>query len=240
MSAVVASSVFCKKRREILRFRPGMILTYLGIVLVLCKSMASMIYAIFIVPLVFFVKPDKQAKIAKFIVIFIVIFPVLRAADYFPGNELTGLVAEFNEKRAESMQFRFDNEDLLLIHCRDRFFFGWGSWGRNRVYDKSTGKDLSTTDGRWIIVMGEYGLIGYLAEFSLLAFSVVRSAKVIRKLNNSHERVVLGALLLLMAISMVDLLPNSSVTPWTWLLAGALIGRAEKIKADFKRLSKKT
>jgi len=236
MSAVVASSVFWKNHRKILGYSAGTILTYLSMVLFFCKSMASMIYAIFIIPLIIFVKPTRQVKISKFIVIFIVLFPLLRAADYFPGTEMTALVAEFNEQRAESMQFRLDNEDLLLAHARDRFFFGWGSWGRNRVYDLSTGKDLSTTDGRWIIVIGEYGLIGFLAEFSLLALSVVRCSKAIRYIKDSRDRVIFSALSLLMAISMVDLLPNSSVTPWTWLLAGALIGRVEKIKADFKKI----
>jgi hypothetical protein len=30
---------------------------------------------------------------------------------------------------------------------------------------------------------------------------------------------------------MIDLLPNASLSPWTWLLAGALVGRAEALRA---------
>jgi len=30
---------------------------------------------------------------------------------------------------------------------------------------------------------------------------------------------------------MIDLLPNASLSPWTWLLAGALLGRAEQLYA---------
>jgi hypothetical protein len=33
---------------------------------------------------------------------------------------------------------------------------------------------------------------------------------------------------LIVAISVVDLLPNASINPWTCLLAGALLGRAEE------------
>jgi len=234
MSTVVASSIYWKKRSTVLGFSSGMILIYLCVVLYLCKSMASIIYAIFIISLIYFIRANKQAKLAKYIVLFVVLFPLLRIADYFPGNEIASTVTSYNEQRGQSLQFRFDNEDKLLTHARERLFFGWGTWGRNRVYDKSTGKDLSVTDGRWIIVLGEYGLIGYLSEFGLLALSVIRSSRAIRYLNNRSERVTLAGLSLLMAISMVDLLPNASETPWTWLLAGALIGRAEQIKGNRK------
>ena len=235
MSSVVASAVFWKNRRTIFGYSSGFILIYLGIVLFFCKSMASIIYAIFIVSLVCCIKPNTQVKLAKFIVIFVLIFPLMKIGNYFPGNEMVNVIAEYNEKRAESLLFRLKNEDLLLSRARERLFFGWGSWGRNRVYDNKTGKDLSVTDGRWIIVLGEYGLIGYLAEFGLLALSVTRCFRVIRYVNNNSERVILGGLSLLMAISMVDLLPNASVTPWTWLLAGALIGRVEQIKLNRKK-----
>jgi len=235
MSTVVASSILWKMRRSVIGFRPGVILIYLSVVLFFCKSMASMIYAIFAVPVIYFIRPAKQVNLSKFIVVFVVLFPLLRIADYFPGNEIASMVAEYNQQRAESLQYRIDNEDMLLDHARERLFFGWGTWGRNRVYDEQTGKDLSVTDGRWIIVMGEHGLIGYLAEFGLLALSVIRCSKVIQYVKDSRERIVLSGLSLLMAISMVDLLPNASVTPWTWLLAGALIGRTEQIKFNWKK-----
>jgi hypothetical protein len=36
------------------------------------------------------------------------------------------------------------------------------------------------------------------------------------------------ALMLMLAVNMVDLMPNATVTPLTWLLAGALLGHAER------------
>ncbi len=230
MSAVTAAALFNKIRRPVFGYSPGMVLCYLGVVLFFCKSLASMIYAMFLVPVIYFIRPIQQLKLAKLIVIFVVVFPLLRIADYFPSDEIATSVSEYNQERAESLQFRFDNENLLLTRARKRLFFGWGSWGRNRVYDERTGKDLVVTDGRWIIVLGEYGLIGYIAEFGLLALSVFRSSRGIRFIETNREKIIHGGLTLLMAISMVDLLPNSSVTPWTWLLAGSLIGRSEQLK----------
>src|SRR4029077_16712769 len=87
------------------------------------------------------------------------------------------------------------------------------------------------TDGRWIITLGTFGFVGFIAEFGLLAFSVFSAAKAMRFVATVTEALFLGALALIVAVNVVDLLPNSGLTPWTWLLAGALLGRAEALVA---------
>ena len=94
-----------------------------------------------------------------------------------------------------------------------------------------TGKDISITDGHWIITLGAYGLFGFVAEFGLLALTVFRAASALRFIKPARDRIYLAALALIVAINMVDLLPNSTLTPWTWLLAGALLGRAEALRS---------
>jgi len=230
MSSLVAVSTLWKLRKPIKGYSAGIISLYLGGVLILCKSFASLIYASLLVGLIQLASPKRQILVAKVLVLLVIFYPMLRAADWFPINNIYSIAAEFSEDRAQSLKFRLDNEEILLTHVRNKALFGWGSWGRNRVYDMESGKDLSVTDGRWIIVMGEYGWVGFLAEFCLLALPVIRSTKVIRYVKDRRERVVFGAITLLLAISIVDLLPNASVSPWTWLLAGALLGRIEQIK----------
>ena len=46
----------------------------------------------------------------------------------------------------------------------------------------------------------------------------------------------LAALALIISANIVELLPNATLTPWTWLLAGALLGRSEllRIRANNK------
>ena len=88
-----------------------------------------------------------------------------------------------------------------------------------------SGSDVSVTDGRWIITMGQFGFIGFLAEFGLLALAVVRAAQAAKFADDDEEQVLLAALALIVAINVVDLLPNASLSPWTWLLAGALLGQ---------------
>jgi hypothetical protein len=89
---------------------------------------------------------------------------------------------------------------------------------------------VSVTDGRWIITMGQFGFVGFLAEFGLLALAVVRAAQAVKVTSDDNEKVMLAALALILAINVVDLLPNASLSPWTWLLAGALLGRAEALR----------
>ena len=84
-----------------------------------------------------------------------------------------------SEERAESLRVRFDNEQQLLERASQRFLFGWGRWGRSRIYDEY-GKDISLTDGRWVITLGQFGVLGFLAEFGLLAFTVLRAASALR------------------------------------------------------------
>jgi hypothetical protein len=79
--------------------------------------------------------------------------------------------------------------------------------------------------------MTEYGFIGFLAHFGLLALVVVRAVPALTRAESNRDKVYIAALALIVAISMIDLLPNSSIRPWTWLLAGALLGRAEALYA---------
>jgi hypothetical protein len=133
--------------------------------------------------------------------------------------------------RAASLEFRFDQEQQLLERASQRFLFGWGRFGRSRLFNEESGKDDSVADGRWIITMGQFGLFGFLAEFGLLALPILRAASALRFVVSIPDRVYVAALALIVAICIVDLLPNGILSPWTMLLAGALLGRTEAVYA---------
>ena len=84
------------------------------------------------------------------------------------------LVSLVSDDRARSLEFRFINEDRLLGRASERPLAGWGRFGRNRVYDEEGGYDVSVTDGRWIIVLGQFGILGFIAEFGLLTCGHIR------------------------------------------------------------------
>jgi hypothetical protein len=107
--------------------------------------------------------------------------------------------------------------------------FGWGRYGRNRVYEEGSGKDSSVTDGLWILTLGQFGFVGFIAQFGLLTIPVFRAAKALRKIGSVREKILLAALALIVAITAIEQLPNASISAWSWLLVGALLGRVEKI-----------
>jgi len=51
-----------------------------------------------------------------------------------------------------------------------------------------------------------------------------------------QESVCLAALALVVAVNIFDLHPNGWLMPWTWLLAGTLLGRAEALLATNRQL----
>jgi hypothetical protein len=230
MMTAVAAAAFWRTRNRILQLPAAGITAYLGAGLYLCKSLGSLVYAIVLVPMVRFTKPQLQMRVATVFAALVFLYPVLRAADLVPTEMILNAAQMISEDRADSLKTRLDQEQQLLEHASRRFLFGWGRFGRNRIYDAEQGKDISITDGHWIITMGEYGLFGFVAEFGLLALTVFRAASALRFTQHPRERVYLAALALLVAINMVELLPNATLIPWTWLLAGALLGRAEALR----------
>jgi len=235
MTALVSAVTFWQIKRSPLRqFSSGMVVAYLAILVVLCKSLASLLYAGFLALLVKFIKPGFQVRIATIMVLVAITYPLTRGMGWFPVQQISNLASSVSERRAESFNVRVHNEDMLLDKTKTRPWFGWGTWGRNRIYDLTTGKDITVTDGRWIIVFSQFGWMGLIAEFGLLALPVFRSRKMIRFLKSRREVVVMAGFTLILAIGILDLLPNNTMTPITWLMAGALLGRTQQIETDRK------
>jgi hypothetical protein len=201
------------------------------VVLVLCKSMAALAYGAGLAPVIAFAGRRMQVRLAAGLALIAVLYPLLRGADLVPVEAMLGQAERVSAERAGSLAFRFANEDRLLDHASQKPLFGWGGWGRNRVYDPDTGKDITVTDGRWIIVIGSFGWCGYVAEFGLLALPLLLLARRSRRLHPAEISPYAGPLALILGANMIDMLPNATLIPFTWLLAGALLGHAEALKA---------
>lgn len=232
MTAVVAATALWRAGARVASPSPAAVTAYLSVILVLCKSLGAMLYGFALVPLIRLAKPRLQLRIAMVLATIALAYPLLRSADVVPTRlllEWTRTVV--NVERGASLQTRFDQEGQLLERASQRFLFGWGRFGRNRVYAADSGGDISITDGRWIVMLGAFGLFGFVAEFGLLVFPIFSVAAALRFAEPARDRVFLAALALILAINIFDLLPNSPLTPWTWLLGGALLGRAEALRA---------
>jgi hypothetical protein len=230
-TAAIAAGALWRLQSHIGRIPPGMPTAYLSVILLLPRALASIIYGAVIVPLVRWASPRLQLRVACVLVMLAFSYPLLRVADLVPTDSILNTMAVLSPKHAGSLKTRFDNEEALLDKAWERPWFGWGRYGRNRVYAGWLGRDISLTDGAWIIQMGSFGLVGFFAQFGLLALGVLRAAMALKFSRTKKESVCLAALALIVAVNMFDLLPNAWLTPLTWLLVGTLLGRAEALSA---------
>jgi hypothetical protein len=232
MTALLACTALWRAEIPLGRFKTGTFTLYLGAILYLCKSGAALVYGFALAPIIRFVSPKFQIKLAVFLAFIVLTYPMLRIAGVFPTKALVDVADAMNPARAGSLNFRFEQEEALLEHASQRIWFGWGRFGRNRLFREDwqgLAGDVSVTDGRWIIVFGQFGLIGFLAEFGLICISIFRAAKALKLTVSRVDSYFISTLALLVAINAIELLPNSTLSPWTWILAGSLLGRSEAI-----------
>ncbi|MCS7147888.1 MAG: O-antigen ligase domain-containing protein [Geminocystis sp.] len=109
----------------------------------------------------------------------IVLYLTLSASGNFPKEKLLDLLYSqtiIEPDRVQSFEFRINNEEILATKARERWLFGWGGWGRNRVFEENyLGEwvDVTVTDSLWIIVFGVNGLLGLASVMALLILPVL-------------------------------------------------------------------
>jgi hypothetical protein len=221
-----------------LKRRLSLVTGVLSFFVLICNSVGTIVYSLLTVPVAAFSSPRVFRRVLMSGVFLVFLYPALRASEVFPTTGLVELAGSYSQRRADSLANRFDNEDMLLARARERVWFGWGGYGRNRVYDLASGNDLSTTDGYWIIVFGVRGVIGFLAIFGIMLLPVVGAIRASGRRTPSRETYLVLGTALIVVISAVDLLPNGIPTIRTVFYAGALAGslqgwsRLERIRSN--------
>lgn len=228
--AVLAAAGFYRTADMRAKAKWVMVTCWLFIVLVLTKSLGAVIIVVVLLPAVLFFSPRTQLLTATCIAGLVLTYPLLRAADLVPVDRAMAFAESVSADRARSLQVRLDNEEPLLERARQRPVFGWGGYSRNRVFD-AQGRNRSITDGSWVLEIGTGGWIRYLAVFGLLCWPII--GLFLSKRDRIDPTCTLLALLL--CGKLVDLIPNSGMVPYVWLMAGALAGRLEIKLADLKR-----
>jgi len=206
-----------------------MIMGYLFAMVIVSKSAGPLVYALGAAPLILFTSARIQIAVAATLACIVMIYPLLRGAHLVPLDSILNLANGLSPDRAASLQFRIDNEELLLARGQERPLFGWGGYGRSFLHDPFDGKITNIADGAWIIVLGIYGWIGYLAEFGLTALPLFLLGRELLLQKKAAFSPYVAGLALILAVNMVDLLPNATHIPFTWLMAGALLGEVERL-----------
>ncbi|MCU0671286.1 MAG: hypothetical protein MUE69_00690 [Myxococcota bacterium] len=220
-----ASAVLLAREKAMIgRFKSTHVAPVLTVMLVMAKSTGVLAFALMTALPLWKSKPRPLLLGAVVAATLVMLYPVLRATDIFPTMDLYDFVRQkIDEDRAASILFRFINEDLLLEKARERAWFGWGYYGRNRVYDAMSGKDISVTDGYWIIILGVQGAVSTLAAFWTLlgpAYSAFRRLRAIP----AADRLMVAGLALIVVVVTIDLIPNGLFSVYPYFLAGCLWG----------------
>ena len=228
-SAAVAAAVATRARMRIIGVLAPPMTAYLLVVLILCKSLAAIIYGIVMVPFALFASTRLQVVAATGIAVVVISYPLLRAVNIFPTELLVNAAARIDPERAGSLDFRFVNEDRLLLKARDRISFGWGGWKRNRVFNEITGEDESITDGVWILQIGMLGVVGFVAGFGVILWPILSALRAIKRVPLRDELLVAG-LALILAFNAVDQIPNWTLSPFTVFLGGILMNVSRSLR----------
>lgn len=200
--------------------------TVLFVMLGACKAAASFLYGCLGLLLMSTLRSRSISTAAAIIALIAFFYPILRSNDLFPVQKATNIVSEFDVERAGSIRTRFEQEDALLQRASERPLFGWGRFGRNRVFDQG-GTDVTLSDGRWIIILGQYGYFGFIAEFGLILTVILRARAKIRSISDEAYTLPSAGLSLILSVILLDQLPNASISPWAYFICGSLLGWCE-------------
>lgn len=237
-AALMAAIGAHRARLKVFRVPAGYVAVYLTVVLLLCRSLASIIYGAIAAPLLLVARPRMAGLAAAGIALIVLSYPVLRATDVFPTQGLVDTAAALNEARANSLQTRFDYEDTLLDRARNRIWFGWGGFGRARYTDESA--RALVTDGYWILRLGEQGAAGLSLYFVLMLVPIFQAWRAIPRCPNRKDASILAALSLILAIQALDTIPNSLFNHIPLLMAGAVSGLAVTLPRQARKPRKVT
>jgi len=212
----------------------------LTIAFFLCRSTGA--YSLFAMALLvlFSAKFFRTSLPLLLIIGYIVFYLYVAAAGQFSSKDVIGFITQvFGEERAASLKFRFDNEEILGEKARQRFMFGWGDSGGNRVYNEY-GKDISVTDSLWIIAFGVNGAVGLVSLFSSMLLPVIVFSVFKYPARTWSNPKVAPAATLGIALTMYvfDCVLNAMTNPIFALIAGGISGLVLKAPESLK--AKKT
>ncbi len=187
-------------------------------VLLLSRNLGATALGLLVAPLILMFGPQAKLRLAACMAAFFLTYPVIMSSGLSPAPRILEWVTPLAPERAASFGFRLSNEERLLDRAMEKPVFGWGIWGRSRVFNER-GVDISVTDGIWIIALGERGWAGYIAQFSLLTMPIFFLLAVGRRRQTSPE---IAGMALIMGANCLYMIPNSTLSPIGMIMAGTL------------------
>jgi hypothetical protein len=200
---------------------------------VLLKSTGAYGYLVYGLVILFIAQKFRSAFPLWLLIVGISLYLLLGMSGNFSTQQVAQVthIAEqiSGADRAQSLKFRLDNEQVLTDKARQKILFGWGGWGRNRVYEENwEGErvDTTVTDSLWVITFGQYGAVGLLALYSSFLLPVLSLIRWRYPTSYWFNPKVAPAAVLavILILFLADCLVNAPVIPLFPLIDGGLAG----------------
>ena len=134
---------------------------------------------------------------------------------------VTGLLGQ---ERAQSLEFRYFNEEYLTDHALEQPIFGWAGWGRQHVEINDYGL-RTVADSLWVTFLGKFGTIGLVSlMLTILLPAIVFVVRYPTWLWIHPTLAPAAALSVTLVLYMLDGLLNAMINPLFMLTAGAILG----------------
>jgi hypothetical protein len=160
------------------------------------------------------------------------------ATDAYIADQLIDIFSTFlPPDRIQSLQFRFDNEEILADRARERIIFGWGGYGRSLIL-KPDGTPQTIPDSLWINAFGQTGAVGLISLYTAMTLPTLSLfwSRYPARLWANRKVAAASAIALMTMLYMVDCLVNAMINPLYILAAGGIAGLVLKRERVRKRL----
>lgn len=226
LSCTMAAFGLARARLPVLGLPSKPLAGALAFALLVCRSLGAILYGMVLLPLLALAPRRMAPLVVAGLAAVVVAYPTIRYLDLMPLQAIHDAAARINPARADSLVFRFENEDLIVDRTRQKPLFGWGGYQRSRVRVDNQ-QEVSATDGFWVIVLGQRGLVGLALTLTLLVWPQFRVARRLSRVRDRRAQTLMTALALLVGIRAFDMMPNGSYGTLPFFLAGALYGVTE-------------
>lgn len=183
---------------------------------VLVKSAGALILLFVGLLMALLIWATRQRALAYGIILSSLLYVLVRATGIWSGSEAIEASRWISESHSGSLRVRLENETLLIEHALQRPWLGWAGWGRNRPPEHGG----VVTDGLWVIVLGQHGIIGLS---SLIGVIIMPAVLALRRARARRDLLPIF-LAILLGLYMIDCLLNAMFNPLMISVAGGLAG----------------
>src|SRR4051812_43719897 len=203
----------------------GLPLAVLLLTTIYLRSAGALVF-LFVGPAVLFLTWRMRTYLLVYVMCAVPVgYMLARSVGGWKGDNVVAAVQRyFGDERAQSMEFRFNNETLLLNRAAEHRAFGWGLTGKFLIM-KDDGTIESVPDGLWVIAVGTTGLFGLFSLYGALLLPVALLGRRIRaEAWGAALCVGPSVVAVLIALHAIDNLINAMINPLFVLALGGLTG----------------